>query len=131
MAGNADTKIAGFYGPNIAGKLAGVAQVGAVAVGRTIKELYTPQALARARASGISEGAMAQTLRHLKNVQAGQVFVNFNKLETQIKAEKVKSNKATTPRGKKASEERLALLNKEKKRQVKEIGAKGLKIEIR
>jgi hypothetical protein len=127
MAGNADTKIAGFYGPNIAGKLAGVAQVGAVAVGRTIKELYTPQALARARASGISEGAMAQTLRHLKNVQAGQVFVNFNKLETQIKAEKVKSNKATTPRGKKASEERLALLNKEKKRQVKEIGAKGFK----
>tara|TARA_R110000744_G_scaffold335626_1_gene440954 strand:+ start:29 stop:1948 length:1920 start_codon:yes stop_codon:yes gene_type:complete len=126
-AGNADTKIAGFYGPNIAGKLAGVAQVGAVAVGRTLKELYTPQALARARASGISEGAMAQTLRHLKNVQAAQVFVKFDKLETQVKAEKVKLGKAKTAKGVKASEERLATLNKEKKRQAKEIGVKGFK----
>ena len=126
-AGNADTKIAGFYGPNIAGKLAGVAQVGAVAVGRTLKELYTPQSLARARASGISEGAMAQTLRHLKNVQAAQVFVKFDKLETQVKAEKVKLGKAKTAKGVKASEERLATLNKEKKRQAKEIGVKGFK----
>tara|TARA_R110002153_G_scaffold158483_2_gene310489 strand:+ start:1737 stop:3656 length:1920 start_codon:yes stop_codon:yes gene_type:complete len=127
MAGNADTKIEGFYGPNIAGKLAGVAKVGAVAVGRTIKELYTPKALAEARASGISEGAMVQTLRHLKNVQANQVFVKFDKLETQIKAEKVKLSNAKTPKGKEASEERLSVLNKEKKRQSKEIGAKGFK----
>jgi hypothetical protein len=127
MAGNSDTKIAGFYGPNIAGKLAGVAQVGAVAVGRTIKELYTPKALAQARESGISEGAMAQTLRHLKNVQAAQVFVKFDKLETQVRAEKVKLGKAKTVKGAKASEERLASLNKEKKRQAKEIGVKGFK----
>jgi len=127
VAGNADTKIAGFYGPSIAGKIAGVAKVGAVAVGRTIKELYSPQALAEATASGISTGAMAQTLRHLKNVQAGQVFVNFDKLETKIRAEKVRGGKATTPKGAKASADRLAILNKEKTRQVKEIGAKGFK----
>jgi len=126
-AANADTKIAGFYGPSIAGKIAGVAKVGAVAVGRTIKELYSPQALAEATASGISTGAMAQTLRHLKNVQAGQVFVNFDKLETKIKAEKAKGEKAKTPAGVKASADRLAFLNKEKARQVKEIGAKGFK----
>jgi len=109
VARNADTKVDGFYSGNTAAKVAGIAKIGVVAVGRSIKELFTPQALASLRQTGIPEGMLQQNVRHLQALGLGNKFNDFDKLGTQITQLKEKVANAKTPAGEKSAKAKLKI----------------------
>ena len=114
VARNTDTKLKGFYSGNPVAKLTGVAQAGAVAVGRSIKELFTPQSLATLRQTGISEGMLQQNVRHLQALGLGNKFNDFDKLGTQITQLKKQIDNASTPKGVKSAKDKLKIAYKKK-----------------
>jgi len=109
VARNADTKVDGFYSGNPAAKVAGIAKIGVVAVGRSIKELFTPQALASLRQTGIPEGMLQQNVRHLQALGLGNKFNDFDKLGTQITKLKEQAANASTPKGVKSAKAKLKI----------------------
>ena len=109
VARNTDTKLEGFYSGNPLAKLTGVAQAGAVAVGRSIKELFTPQSLATLRQTGISEGMLQQNVRHLQALGLGNKFNDFDKLGTQVTKLKEQVANAKTPAGVKSAKNKLKI----------------------
>ena len=109
VARNADTKVDGFYSGNPAAKVAGIAKIGVVAVGRSIKELFTPQALASLRQTGIPEGMLQQNVRHLQALGLGNKFNDFDKLGTQITKLKEQVANASTPKGVESAKAKLKI----------------------
>ena len=109
IARNADTKVEGFYSGNPAAKVAGIGKIGVVAVGRKVKELFSPQALASFRQTGIPEGMLQQNVRHLQALGLGNKFNDFDKLGTQITKLKERVDNATTPAGVKSAKAKLKI----------------------